>query len=413
MPRIAKNEATASKRGVFFTAQDVAGVYLTSSSLWFWDILYTKADGTTVGTVVSSDPIRGTTTPTQVTAPTTPAATEPGDLVIIFLWTNGTAGVPTHTIQSNYTQIISQSHDDGSTDGRLSVAYHNPSGGDAGTNLTGAQTVTPYATSGGTDYAGVIVLKKGYWTVTGIQSAGTNDTGATAPNPPSVTLNQKKIVITAAGWHMSSGATVNITPPTNYTEAWELSGSVSAEFSAAYRIFKTAVGTAEDPGSFTDDVTPDGSATVTIAITMTPATQQNVLEVDSANKAGLFRVQLTQAQVDTDPALVLTCTNTGSTTDAVKRDIEVDITSSSADVNVVSFTAGAITSAAFAAGAIDNAAIATDAIGSNELAASAVTEIAEAVGDELETRTIGANVLEWDGTGVASAGAGTKHVLLP
>jgi hypothetical protein len=399
------NQATASKRRVPFTAADSANSPLTSASLWFFDVLGTKCDGTEV-TVVSSDPIRGVTVPTAISQPNSPSTTEPGDLVIVFLWTNGTAGVPTHTLQSNWTQIISQSHDDGSTDGRLSVAYHNPSGGDAGTNLTGTQTLSPYSTSGGTDYAGVIVLKRGYWTVTGIQSAGTNDTGTTAPNPPSVTLNQKKMVIVASGWHMSSGATVNITAPSNYTEAWELAGSVGAEFSAAYRLFKTAVGTAEDPGSFTDDVTPDGSATVTIAITMTPATQADITERNLTTKPGFFYVQLAQSHVDTDPWLALHITNTGSTTDMVRRDIMVDIdpgatVTGTVNANVVSMDAGVVTAGAIAA----------DAIGASEIAADAVAEIAAAVAAGIGT--VDANVTEWDGTAVAPAGTGTKHVLLP
>jgi len=335
VPRpITVNEADATLRRTKLVAESSAGAFLGSSSLWFWDAWLSK-NGAAHTRLMSSDPIRGSTVPTATAAPVAPAATLAGDLVIVVTWTVGTAGVPTHTIQSGYTEIRTQAHDDGSTDGRLSIAYHNPTGGNNGTSLAGAQAHQAYATSGGTDYSGILVLKKGFWSVTGIQSNSTNDTFSSPPTAPAVTLNQKKIVLAIGAWHLSAAATVAVTPPTNYTEVWEIAGSVAAELSMAYRIFKTAVGTAETPGAFADDVTPNGSAVATIAITMTPATQTRedgntgIVYIDETNVTGDLYFQHTTGDVDTVGDIKMRFTNTGSVSDALPRNILVEIKAAS------------------------------------------------------------------------------------
>lgn len=337
MPLIAQNESVAARRELNWTAEAASGSLLATTSTWFWD-LWQRKPGGNWSQLVSSDPIRGSTVPTATLAPTSPAATLPGDLVIVTTFTVAGAGVPTHTLQSGFTQIISLSMDDGSTDGRLSVAYHDPSGGDNGTNQTGAQAFQAYTSSGGTSYSGIVVLKKGYWTVTGIQSASAQDASGTSADPPSVTLNQKKMVLIFGAWHMTASATVSITPPANYTEIYEMAGSNAAELSAAYRLFKTASGAAENPAAFTDDVTPNQCGAITIAITMTPATQEN-FSYDDANHPGDVKYTgLTASNVDTIGQNRFKATNTGSTSDCKQRDIIVDVTPSTGDATAANQT---------------------------------------------------------------------------
>lgn len=393
MPQIYQNESTASRRELNWTAQSTAGTFLATTSTWFWDLWHRKP-GASWTQLVSSDPIRTTTVPTATATPATASSLVVGDLVLIFLWTSHTA-VPTHTIQSNYTEILTVQDSDGATSGRLSVAYHNPSGGDAGTTLSGVQTFTPYTVSAGTSYAGILVLKKGYWTVTGIQSASTSDTGATAPDAPSVTLNQKKMVIIASAWRMSSAATVTVTAPANYTKQWDISGSVAAELACATRLFKTAVAAAENPATWVDDVTPDSSASVTIAITMTPLTQENFSYDDTNAPGDVKYTGLTAALVDTLGQNRFRATNTGSTTDCVQRDPLIDVVPAAGDATAAAQTTaqtdlttliGRLTAAR--AGYLDN--LSAGAVAQNSDIATLLTRLSSARAGYLDNLSAGA-----------------------
>jgi hypothetical protein len=202
---------------------------------------------------------RGSTAATATNTPTSPADTEIGDLVVVQHWTRGGAGVPVHTLQSGFTEIRSHSHDDGSTDGRLSVAYKVAT-------VAGAQTYNAYTSDVGTDYAGILVLRAMSYhrVLVGDISASATSTNNSPPDPPSVTTGQANCLVVAIGaWHLSSAATVAVTPPANYTEEWEMAGSLDSELACTWR--KIAAAGAENPAAFADDVAPSGTVGMTIA----------------------------------------------------------------------------------------------------------------------------------------------------
>ena len=118
------------------------------------------------------------------TSVSSPSDTAIGDLVICFVWSQGTDSTTlTHAIQSTFTTIRSHAHEDGTTDGRLSVACKIAT-------AIGTQTYTPYTITNATANQTAIACI----TVTGadttdpaswIQGSSTN-TGNQAPDPPSL-----------------------------------------------------------------------------------------------------------------------------------------------------------------------------------------------------------------------------------
>ncbi len=207
--------------------------------------------------------IRGSTAAAYLASggPAAPATTEIGDLVIVFWWTVGGAGVPTHTLQPDFAEITSESHDDGSADGRLSAAYKRAT-------VTGAVSYEAYVPSGGSNYVGIVVFVKGTFDPDRIGDVfdSADDVGASPPDPPSVTTpSDNAVVLTCGAWHLGgSAAPVAVTPPSGYTELWELAGSFDGELAVAYKVIETAG--AENPGAFADDVAPNGTVALSIVI---------------------------------------------------------------------------------------------------------------------------------------------------
>lgn len=206
--------------------------------------------------------IRGSTAAVSGGSTTSPAGTAVDDLVIVVTWERNGAGSATHTLQSGFTEIFTWAHDDGSTDGRLSVAYKKATSG-------GANAYAAYTSSSGTEWwTGCIVLKAGTFDESAIAS-GTATTGTTnaAPDPPSVTLNGDRdyLVLAIAGWHLSASATVAVTAPSNYNALWDISGAATGELAVAWKKVLAPIASA-DPGAFGDDVAPNGTARNTIAI---------------------------------------------------------------------------------------------------------------------------------------------------
>lgn len=206
--------------------------------------------------------IRGSTAPIAGGAATSPAGTQIGDCVIVITWERAGAGVPTHTLQGGFSEIRSHSHDDGSTDGRLSVAF-------AIATAAGAQSYQAYTTSTGTPawWTGLVVLAVGTFNATPHDATNSvTQTNNAVPNPAQVTgLDSARayLVLAIAAWHLGSAATVAVTPPANYNEEWEMAGSNTGELSMASRSISGA--TSEDPGTFGDDVAPNGTCAITIA----------------------------------------------------------------------------------------------------------------------------------------------------
>lgn len=208
--------------------------------------------------------IRGSTAPVSGLSTTSPAGTQVGDLVVCITWERAGAGSPTHTCQtgSGFVEIRTHAHDDGSTDGRLSCAYKVATS-------SGANAYAAYTTSGaGTVYTGCIVITADTYEVVTLPKSN-SDSGTTnaAPNPPSITsMTGDWLVLAIAGWHLGSAATVAVTNPSNYTETWEIAGSTDVELSLATRALTSLSNATEDPGAFTDDVAPNGTARMTVGI---------------------------------------------------------------------------------------------------------------------------------------------------
>ena len=213
------------------------------------------------GSAVSTTP-RGTTPATAITAQVAPTATAIGDLVLISTWTTSTSGIPTHTAQSGFTEIRSQTYDDGNNDGRLSVSYTTAT-------VAGAQAYTPYAVTGGTGtitYSTITVYPAGAIDTASIVSAPTSSTSNNQPDPPDAgNLASNGVVFAVAAWHLSASANVGVSPPANYSELGELVGSATGELSTAVRVRNS--GDTGNPGSFADDTgSVNGTASMTVIL---------------------------------------------------------------------------------------------------------------------------------------------------
>jgi formylglycine-generating enzyme required for sulfatase activity len=210
----------------------------------------------------------GTHTPpaTGATA-TSSASVAVGDLVIVVTWTRATSGgVPGHTLQSGFVQILSQELDDGSNDGRLSVAFKVAT-------AAGAQPYTAYSVSGGgTSFTGLVVMPAGTFDLDGIAGTSTSSGSTNPPNPPiSPTASRQSAVFAIGAWHLNASLTASVTPPNNgapntFAELWEIGGAAVGELSVAVRATTVAAGGTVNPNSFDDDVGPNGTAAATILV---------------------------------------------------------------------------------------------------------------------------------------------------
>jgi len=198
---------------------------------------------------------------------TSPSDTAIGDLVICFVWSQFTTTATTHTIQATFTQIRTQSLNDGTTCGRLSAAAKVAT-------AAGAQSYVPFtiasATAGQT-CAAIITVTGADTTNPAIWiSNSVTDTSANAPDPPSLTgLNDDALVLAIGAWQVTTAGNTAITPMANYTERIDgPAGSHLTHLSVATRAMTGLSNTTEDPALFVDNVTPNGSASMTIAIPM-------------------------------------------------------------------------------------------------------------------------------------------------
>lgn len=249
--------------------------------------------------------VRASTAPTATLSPTSPASTAIGDLVLVITWTRGGAGIPTHTLQSGdgFFEIRTHDHNDGSTDGRLSVAYKVATS-------AGANTYQAYTSSAGSgNYSAIVVLQVGTWEHSSIGDVSNSATLTTngLPNPPSIVTPQAQCLVLVIGaWHLGSAADVAITAPTNYTEVFEAAGTVDYELSVAQRTVATA--TTEDPGTFGDNVAPNGSVAMTIAFR--PRRVTLGCDTSAVSASGISAgVRAQRALVAAAAALALTATD--------------------------------------------------------------------------------------------------------
>lgn len=217
---------------------------------------------------MASPTIHGTTAPLAGGSSTSPSSTIVGDLVVVITAERAGAGVPTHTIQSGYTELFSQPHNDGSTDGRLSVGCKIAT-------VAGAQSYQAFTTSTGSPawWTGLIVLDKDTFDPSlCYRAAGVTATGTGAPNPPAVgvaataplALNDY-LFLAISFWHLTASQTLTPTAPTNYTLQTHISAAATGDVACSTRAL-TSVSTTEDPGAYGDNQTPNGTSSITIAI---------------------------------------------------------------------------------------------------------------------------------------------------
>jgi hypothetical protein len=186
--------------------------------------------------------------PTQTLAPQ--ATVNTGDLVVVLTYSVSQGGSPTHTTQSGFTLVTSQSQDENGTnipDSRLSIAFRVAA-------ASGTQTFQAFTASSSTSYSGIIVLTAGSFDVNGINAttSTTNTDGGDINPPTSNTLNTPTAVFAIGAWNFNfTGGAQNraITAPTSFTELWEIDSSQTADLSVA-----VATGTSGtlNPGAFND-----------------------------------------------------------------------------------------------------------------------------------------------------------------
>lgn len=207
--------------------------------------------------------IHSTTTPAAGGSSTSNASTAVGDLVIVFTWERAGAGVPTHTLDSagGYVTIQSISHNDGSTDGRLSVAYKVATS-------NGAVAYQAYTTSTGSPvwWTGLMVLDTGTYDETTINSAQVTATGTGVPNPPNITnmvRSRDYLVAAISAWHLTASQT--LTPTHSVMTLKEnVAGAATGDVALA-TITQSGV-ESYDPGAWGDNQTPNGTCSVSLAV---------------------------------------------------------------------------------------------------------------------------------------------------
>ena len=214
--------------------------------------------------------IRGLTQPaiSNLGAVTSPASTQIGDYVLIFVWSQGVLApnAPLHITNTGYTSVISHAHDDGTTDGRMSVSR-------IVATSAGAVSYTPYTISGATvnqTCAGIVVLtgeSMGADTFSSTNASATSTSNA-PPNPPQVTgLTGDYLVLAIGAWHVTSAGSTASSPPTGYTEQLDApAGSHVTHLAVATLAIDNASSAAPNPGAFTDNVTPNGTVGMTVAV---------------------------------------------------------------------------------------------------------------------------------------------------
>lgn len=157
-----------------------------------------------------------------------------------------------------------------------------------------------------------------------------------------------------------------------------------------------------DMSTFTIKISKNGAASATPSGT-------TITQVDATNQKGLFYWEGASGDFDTLGRLVVTITNTAGSKVMRKRNILVTVkaqdtifsTTTTADVTKWNGTAVATPNTA-GVPRVDVKFMETDTLTSGALATTAVTEIVNAVGTDIQARTLDSNVLKWNGTNVAA-----------
>lgn len=217
-----------------------------------------------------------------------PSDTAIGDVILFFVWSQGTDNTTlTHTLQSGFTQVRTHGHDDGTTDGRLSVAVKV-------VTVAGAQSYTPYVIANATAsqtagacivYTNVDTTAPGSW----IQASITA-TGNQPPDPPSITgLNGDLEVVAASAWHITTAAATAVTAPSGYFESIDgPTGTHVTHLGVGVAGSTGLVNATIDPAAWADNVTPNGTCSITFAMPGIPVPALSTLSPSSATVGGIL-----------------------------------------------------------------------------------------------------------------------------
>jgi hypothetical protein len=203
---------------------------------------------------------------TPTSSPTSPSNTLIDDLVIVITYSrHDTDGVPTHTIQAGFTEILSTSLDDGTLDSRLSVAYKVAT-------ADGANTYGAYSVTGDTaTHSTIVTLAKNTYSTTGIGASGNTDTSTSPPTSPALTstFNNSTAILIGA-WHRN-GPVLTIPPGAAAVGGSNISlgsyslistGGTNGMLGVATRISHKS-GTSEG-GAWGDNTAPDSTIGMTL-----------------------------------------------------------------------------------------------------------------------------------------------------
>lgn len=215
-----------------------------------------------------ADPVRrGGTAAVSGLTTSSPSSTAVGDLVVVFTFERlGVGSASTLTLHSSMQrELCNHFHNDGSTDGSLGVACKIAT-------AAGTQSYQGFTSSDGTaTWTGCEVVQFGTYDqiLANIKVAtpATQTTNA-VPNPPQVSsLDSARAhyVAAIAAWHLGSAATVTPTVPSSYSNLTHISGSATAELACSSRILASGA-SSEDPGTYGDDVAPNGTCSFTLAV---------------------------------------------------------------------------------------------------------------------------------------------------
>lgn len=192
-----------------------------------------------------------------------PSATQVDDLLLAVVLTNASATVPTHTIQSGWTHIVTGANS-AEPGIRISVARRVAT-------VSGTQQYQPY-TSGVSQHDGIVTMlaitKGTFNTTTPIDASdGVGTDSANPPDPPSITTTViDTLVVVCGGWIGFNEGGSSITEPTNYslqTEHYDLTEQ------QGLNVCTRSLGSAgvENPGAYTDDLDATDTAAITLAVT--------------------------------------------------------------------------------------------------------------------------------------------------
>jgi hypothetical protein len=272
-----------------------------------------------------------------------PAETLVGDLVGFYAFSQGTA-IPTINAQAGFFTIRNSQHDDGTTDGRMHVAYRVAT-------ADGGASLNPFTFSGnaaGQIAGGSFAIVDGTYDVSVLPpSNGASLTTNAVPNPPALAgLTGDYLVFALSAWHTTTSAAHSATVMPNYSNLSQMTGSHVIHMAIASRSLAGLVGATEDPGAWaSDNLTPNGSISFTFAIKgFTPAgvtgSGSSTIGVATSSGTGTNRITRTAGSSSTGAS---TSSGAGTTRVSGSGSSSVVATSSGSGTSRVTRTAGSST----------------------------------------------------------------------